>query len=110
MKKAAVLITLILSLWSCSFKSYSTRASSVDEASYLLVLSGYPKKIEGVVVRVDNEEFFYHKVFSESRSIRMRPIECQPGLKYVKVTWNERVLYEDEVFLGNGETRKIVLR
>lgn len=108
-----ILISSILIIASsCSTTNkYSTRSTSVENEAFILILSDNNQKIENVSVIIDQtDEYVYPIVFPQKRAIRMKPIVTTPGSKNVKVIYLDRIVFDQNILLGHGETRKIMVR
>ncbi len=106
------ILAIFLFCTSCSISNkYTTRATSLENEAYILILSEYLPEIENVTVIIDQtEEYLYPVVFSEKKSIKMKPIITTPGTKNIKIIYMDQIVYNKNILLGHRETRKITIR
>ncbi|BEH00005.1 hypothetical protein [Bacteroides sedimenti] len=105
---ALFILCICALLTSCKVGNYSQERGLPDQA-YLLFVAN--EAYEGEVqVTVDNETTFNAKVIKEKKGTIKRDLYAiAKGKRYIKVSYNGKVIYEREIFVSAQETKKIQL-
>lgn len=109
MKQLLFAIITVLTFSGCGKHMYSTMSSGKENQSFIIVLRQDQTYPSGVTVIVDNNEYPVDKVFKMKFQRKARPVVITPGKHSIKVLFDGKELYKDEIFIGLQETKKIVL-
>lgn len=110
-------IRFIILLSLMVFTTYSCKTGRVenyggkDNISYIQLVRGTTDTYkEGVTVYIDNNEPFVAKVNKvDAKTVKGNVYSIQNGNRKIRVEYKGNVLYERDIVIGIGETRKIQL-
>lgn len=100
---------LVLIISSCKTGTYTTHSGKEDIA-YLQFVSSTSLAGKTVYVELDNGVYFNAKVNKERKAYNKPDLyTIQPGKRSVKVTFNNRVIYDSDIFVSQQSTKVIHL-
>jgi hypothetical protein len=106
----ALLISVVgLMLTACGPHMYKTMSAGHDDASYVMVLTE-GESYQNVSVVIDGTTHPYGKVYKVKAKRKAGTVIMQPGKHNVKVMIGDSVYSDEEVFMGAGETKIVILR
>ncbi len=104
--KKILLASLVLLFTACG--SYKTMSGGKADQSYVVVLSS-GDTMEGTVVVIDGVQHQLDKVYKEKHAKKATPIIIPTGKHLIKISSEDKVLYEQNIFVGAQQTKKIIL-
>lgn len=109
MTKAILLLTILLALFGCGKHMYSSMSSGKENISYIIVMQE-GNRINEVSIQIDNQQpELIKRVYKTKMQRKVHPILTQPGKHTIKLFIDGKVIYNENVFLGLQETKKIIL-
>lgn len=110
MKKYIILLVLAAATMVGCRNTYQTLSAGKENESFILITTDKDEYRENITVVVDNgTPILVEKVFKTKKQLQAKPITITPGKHTIKVLKNGQTIYEQAVFLGLQETKKIVL-
>lgn len=106
--KSILVIAVVLILSSCGPHLYKTMSGGQENVSYIIVLQK-GNSLGEVSLFIDDKVTPVDKVFKEKNKRKAHPVVTSPGKHKISVVSQKKVIYEENVFLGLQETKKIVL-
>jgi len=106
--KSIVAIAMVLILSSCGPHLYKTMSGGQENVSYIIVLQKGDSQGE-VSLFIDDKVYPVDKVYSEKKKRKAHPFVTSPGKHKIRVVSQGKMIYDENVFLGLQETKKIVL-
>jgi|APDOM4702015191_1054821.scaffolds.fasta_scaffold144677_3 hypothetical protein len=111
MKKYIILAVIAIAALAGCRNTYQTLSAGKDNASFVLITTDNDEYRENVSVVIDNNQpILIEKVFKTKKQLQAKPIETTPGKHTIKVLKGDKVLFNEFVFLGLQETKKIILK
>ncbi|MDD4191350.1 MAG: hypothetical protein PHI28_08465 [Mangrovibacterium sp.] len=108
MKKIVVLMFALFAFAACGPHMYSTRSAGQDNSSFVVVVTN-GQKYENVAVIVDGTSHPVEKVYKLKAIRKAHPVAITPGKHQIQVVSGDKILSDENIFLGLQETKKIVL-
>ena len=109
MKKFFLLI-LIGTLSICSCRAPISTQSGSEDMAFLIFTSPKQYWNHHVDVEIDKKTYFQAKVVKTKRNNRWgRQYGVKPGRRHIKVTYQDNVIYEKDIFLSTQENKLITL-
>ncbi len=105
----SALALLVAALASCSKQQYRTYSGGQDHVSYVAVLTDGPK-YKGISVVVDGKAYPYGKVYKVKAKQKAPAVTIEPGKHNVKIVLDDRVLAEEDIFIGLQQTKQFILK
>lgn len=111
MKRYTLLLILaVVGLVGCR-NTYQTLSSGKENQSFVLITTDNDQYRNNIMVIIDNNApVLVEKIFKTKKQLQAKPIVTTPGKHTIKITKEGKVIYEELVFLGLQETKKIVLQ
>jgi hypothetical protein len=111
MKKYILLVLLAAASLAGCRTTYQTLSAGKENASFVLITTDNNEYRHNITVIIDNSTpVMVEKVFKTKKQLQAKQIATTPGKHTIKVLKGDRVIYEQNVFLGLQETKKIVLQ
>jgi outer membrane usher protein FimD/PapC len=105
-----LLVSAIIGLTFSACTGMKATVSGLENEGYLEFVSSVTKYSNRVEVYVGERSPFYAKVFMEKPNrTKTERYAIPPGTHDVRVRYNGMDIYQQKVFIGAQETRKIVL-
>ncbi|MEL7588944.1 MAG: hypothetical protein AAGU19_19690 [Prolixibacteraceae bacterium] len=109
MKKIIILTFALFAFAACGPHMYSTRSAGQDNSAFVVVVTN-GQEYENVAVVVDGTRYPVEKVYKLKAIRKAHPVAITPGKHHVQVVSGEKILSDENVFIGLQETKKIILQ
>lgn len=111
MKKYILLAIIAIATLSGCRNTYQTFSAGKENASFVLITTDNTDYKHNITVLIDNNTpIVIEKVFKTKRQLQAKPITTTPGKHNIKVLKNDKVLYDQAIFIGLQETKLIILQ
>ena len=111
MKNFFFLILGVILLFS-SCKAVMSETTGVEDVAYIKVLKsdGNPVDYDNeLFLIIDNKKVLLSKIYKNKKRIKSDKTKLTVGKHHVVIKYKEEILYDKQIFVGNQETRKIIL-
>lgn len=104
-------IAFVLLIFSGCKHTYKASSSGLDyESSVQIVRANDSESMNDLILMIDDKRFVVEKVYREKKILKAPKFYTSPGKHIILIKKGITVVHSDTVFLGNQETRKIILR
>lgn len=109
MRKIIILTFALFTFAACGRHMYSTRSAGQDNSSFVVVVTN-GQKYENVAIIVDGTMHPVEKVYQLKAIRKAHPVAITPGKHQIQVVSGEKILSDENIFIGLQETKKIILQ
>lgn len=108
-KKLIALLFLACALWSCK-GAYTSTSGGKEDIGYISLVGDSGKYRGGVIVSIDNNKPQIVEVTEEGKLYKEdQRMKAPTGKHVVKIMYQNKVVYQQQVFFFAQETKKISL-
>ena len=109
MKKIIYIFTFIfLFVFSCT--GYRSTARSLENQAFIKVIGSTTLYTDGVTMQIDELKPIKVSVQSKKSSkIKSKVFSINTGTHIIKIFDNKKIIYSKQIFIGNQETKEIIL-
>ncbi len=109
MARIVILSLLVCIMVSCKNTYVATSSGLDNDAAVIVLRDNNSQPIENLTIILDGDSILYDEVQKEKNLIKAIPVKLSPGEHQVTIKYEGKALFEDKIYLGNSESRKIIL-